>query len=300
MGKKRLCTGVLACIGMLALILDGKTAVSSMQDGIKICVQTVVPALFPFFLLSPILSTTLWGVPSKGLSKLGKLCKMTKGSETLFIIGLISGYPVGAQLIAQAHRSGRISANSAHRMLGFCSNAGPAFIFGMLSPLFLNPIVPWALWSVHIISAILTGIILPGKCETNLTVVEPAKSMQIAELLQKAIKTTATVCSWVLIFRLILGFCQRWFLWYFPVPIQVLFSGLLELANGCINLSLIQSEWVRFLYASIFLSFGGMCVGMQTISVTKNLGLGMYFPGKLMHSIISLILSFLLSIILFP
>lgn len=299
MDKKRIWTGILAGLCMLALIFDGKTAIISIQDGIMLCLHTVIPALFPFFLLSPILTGALWGASPGFLKRIGKLCKIPTGAESLLVIGLLSGYPVGAQLTAQAYKEGKLSLDSARRMLGFCSNAGPAFIFGMLSPLFSSPGIPWVLWIIHIIGALVAGIILPVKPEQREIIIKQNSSVSLPEILRNATKTMATVCGWVLAFRLILGFCQRWFLWLMPIEIQVLFSGILELANGCVNLSLLPSEGMRFLYASLFLALGGVCVGMQTISVTQKTGIGMYFPGKVIQALVSLILSCALSPILF-
>ena len=300
MGKKRILVAILASFGMLALILDGKTAVSSMQDGIKICLQTVVPALFPFFLLSPILTGTLWGTNSKLFKRIGKLCKLSAGSESLLLIGFLSGYPVGAQLVTQAYQDRKLSAHSARRMLGFCSNAGPAFIFGMLSSLFSRAIIPWVLWLVQMASSISVGILLPDHGKENEGMIKPNGFVAFSEILKNAIKTMATVCGWVLIFRVIIGFCERWFLWILPLEIRVLFSGIMELANGCVALTLLSNEYLRFIFSSVFLSFGGMCVAMQTASVTKGLGFGMYFPGKLLQAMFSFMISCLLCPVLFP
>ena len=51
MRKKQLWTGIAASMGMLVLILDGKTALEGARQGIELCLRTVVPSLFPFFLL---------------------------------------------------------------------------------------------------------------------------------------------------------------------------------------------------------------------------------------------------------
>lgn len=285
---------------MLALILDGQTAVNSAREGIRICLQTVIPALFPFFLLSPILTGVLWDATPNIFKKIGKLCKIPEGCESLFLIGLLSGYPIGAQLISQAYQNGKISTTTAHRMMGFCNNAGPAFIFGMLSSLFTNSFVPWVLWSIHILSAILVGIILPGKREIVEGVQEQEKSISITEILQNTIKTMATVCGWVLIFRVILGFFNKWVFCFLPDELQIVFAGFMELANGCVALNTFSNEYLRFVLASVFLSFGGLCVGMQTASVAKNPGLGMYFPGKVLQTLFSFTLSYLISPVLYP
>lgn len=110
----------------------------------------------------------------------------------------------------------------------------------------------------------------------------------------------ANVCGWVVIFRVILAFCERWFLWLLPQPLQIGFVGLLELSNGCYSLRLLMSEPLRFVMCVCFLSFGGLCVAMQTTSVTKELGTGLYFPGKLLQGCFSLALAAAVQYFLFP
>ena len=46
--NKLACTA--AALGMLVLILDSKTALAGAREGIDLCIRTVIPSLFPFFL----------------------------------------------------------------------------------------------------------------------------------------------------------------------------------------------------------------------------------------------------------
>ncbi len=283
-------SGVLAGCAMLILILDTKTALSGANEAISLCIHTVVPSLFPFFVLSGIINSVLTGENLKTLRFLGRICRVPVGGESLLLLGFLAGYPVGAQMISEAYKSGSISLHSARRLLGFCSNAGPAFIFGMVAQLFTKPAIPWLLWGVHILSALIVGFIIPSD---PLQICNTRKSLPLSlpQSLQKALKSTATVCGWVVIFRIVIAFCGRWFLWRFPVAIQVLLSGLLELTNGCTSLQELPCEGLRFIMASGFLGFGGLCVVMQTTSVTQEIGLGYYFPGKVLQCLISAVLS---------
>ena len=52
---------LLPAISMLILILDPNTAVRSASDAIQLCLKTVVPSLFPFFVLSSMLTSALVG-----------------------------------------------------------------------------------------------------------------------------------------------------------------------------------------------------------------------------------------------
>ncbi len=297
--RKRVWMGILAMCGMIVIILDGKTALNSVQAGLTLCMYTVIPALFPFFILSRIICNTLLEQPIGVFQHLGKLCKMPAGSETLLVVGLLSGYPVGAQLVAQAYRDGKISKETAKRMMGFCSNAGPAFIFGMLAPLFDSPVIPWILWIIHIAGALFAGHFLPGYAETSCHI-QQQKQISLSQILTDSLRSMATVCGWVILFRVIIGFCLRWFFWLFPIELQVVISGILELSNGCVTLQKVSSSGLRFIFASIFLSCGGICVAMQTSSVAQPIGFGFYFPGKVVQALFSFLASYLLQAVLFP
>lgn len=102
-----------------------------------------------------------------------------------------------------------------------------------------------------------------------------------------------------MIFRVLITFLRRWFLWLLPPGVQTALVGLLELSNGCVCLNDLSSAGLRFVLCAVFLSFGGLCVAMQTVSVTKTLGTGMYFPGKILQSVLSFLLAVITQYLLF-
>ena len=103
MGRKRKpYTGIWAAAGMLLLILDARTGFQGAAEGIRLCISSVIPSLFPFFVLSMVLTGAIAGSTWRGLRPLGRLCGLPKGAESLLVVGLMGGYPVGAQSIAQA------------------------------------------------------------------------------------------------------------------------------------------------------------------------------------------------------
>lgn len=290
---------VLSAVGMLVLIFDGRTAMAGAIDGMEICLRTVIPSLFPFFVLSILLTGSLSGMRMPILAPLGRLCSMPKSAESLLLIGLLGGYPVGAQVITQAFEQGQLSKQEAHRLLGFCSNAGPAFIFGIAGSLFSSSSTAWLLWGIHILSAVAVGSVLPGRHTANAQYTT-STIVTLPSALSKALKTMANVCGWIILFRVIIAFLNRWLLWLLPETLQLLTVGLLELANGCHSLTQTQSEAIRFMISASILGFGGVCVGMQTISVTGSLGTGMYFPGKVLQGLLSLALSSAIAPVMFP
>ena len=141
--EKRIIRGIFAALGILILILDSKTALQGGIAGIEVCLMQVIPALLPFFVLTMLLSSAFTGANIPMLRPLGRLCRMPRGSESLLLLGLLGGYPAGAQSVAEAYRSGQLQRQDAQRLLSFCSNAGPSFLFGFASVVFPYSWLPW-------------------------------------------------------------------------------------------------------------------------------------------------------------
>lgn len=291
---KKLPGAMLAGTVLVLLILDSQAAVEGARVGLELCLQAVVPSLFPFLVLTAYLTGNL---PDAGIPWVERLCRIPGGSGGIFLTGLLGGYPTGTAAIVQAYKSGRLTQNQAHRMLGFCSNAGPAFLFGMLSPLFPHPICLWTLWAVHILSAIITAMVLPGEAGPSIgrTNVKP---ISFPQCVVRSVDTMGKICGWVILFRVALQLADWWFR-HLTQPIRVFLWGLTELTNGCAALEALENSGLRFVLAAVFLGFGGLCVGMQTLSITGELGTGLYFPGKALQACVSALLAFLAQPVLF-
>jgi len=289
---------ILSCLGFAVLVFDSKTAFQGAADGINLCLQTIIPSLFPFLFLSIIFIRGIAGQCPTFMKRIGRALGMPEGSEGFLFVGILGGYPSGAVCIAESYRCGQIKKDQAEHLLGFCNNAGPAFIFGMAGSLF-SVQAAWALWIIHILSALLASLLLP-KYDTSATSVKVECSSSSANALVYAIRNTAKICGWVVLFRIFIGFSEKWFLWTFPEAIQCIFYGLLELSNGICSLPCIESLPLRFLFFSAFLSIGGICILVQTKTAAEPLSLRWYLVGKLLQCFFSVIFSILLCPVLFP
>lgn len=290
MNRKHHVSGIFASLGILILILDGKTALFGARTGIDLCIRTVIPALFPFILLSILLTSALSGTPIPVLRPLARLCGVPKGAEPVLLAGFLGGYPAGAQAVSSFYRSGQIRKEEAERLLSFCNNAGPAFLFGMISPMFPDPKAAFVLWMIHMGSAIMTAVMLPVPVPRPAAPCTP-ENRTMAQAMRTAVAVMAAVCGWVVGFRVLIAFLDRWFLWMLPPTVRILMVGILELSNGCCELSGVASEQARFLLCSGILAPGGLCVAFQTSSVTEGLSIYAYLKGKALQTLFSLLLS---------
>lgn len=269
-----------AGIGMLLLILDSRTALNGARSAMNLIMNSVIPSLFPFFFLSILLTSSGESGSYSVFGSFGALFRIPQSHTYLLIPAFLGGYPTGAQAVGMAWKQGSLSKETAEKMLGYCSNAGPSFLFGILGSFFPDHRLCWALWVLHILGAMFAaqlipvGFIDPGSSRTKII------RKSLPDVLLSAVKVTATVSGWVFLFRIAITFLDKWFFWLMPPSSNVLLCGLLELTNGCCMLYQIPDIRLRFLICSVMLSFGGFCVLLQTRSVTDGLSLRWYLTGK--------------------
>ena len=280
----------LAGLGLLVLILDGGTAIVGMRMGINVCIRTLIPSLFPFMILCGLINGNSDGHTGRLLRGIGKFCHMPPGCESILVTGFLGGYPVGARSVSALYDKGVITEDDARRMTVFCNNAGPSFLFGVLGSVFEDIKTIFLLWGVQILSALLMGHFLPfrenGKPNTHVS-----HSQSLSESLQSGIRVMGTICGWVIFFRTVLEYLEKWVFNCISLPLEILLTGMLELSNGCIILSQIQNEFLRFLMASAMLSFGGICISLQTASVCEKCIFKGYIRRKLLQCCVCVFIS---------
>ncbi len=291
MAQRKIFRSLAAAAGMAALILDSKTALAGAAEGVSLCIRTIIPSLFPFLFLSGTFSSGVF--PSGWAVRwLGKIFGIPRGAESILVPMFLGGYPVGAQCLEEMYHSGGISKGDAEKMLSFCSNVGPAFLFGILSAAFSSRKLLWLTWGIQIVSIFLTSRLFspgaPGGAGSASAAGDGSFGME------QAVLVMLKICGWVILFRVLIGFLNRWFLASLPTAAQVLLMGVLELSNGCCMLSQIQDEGLRFVLCNGMLSFGGLCVVYQTASVCPGLKICWYLAGKVCQGVFSLLLAWAL------
>lgn len=292
---KKIIRLVFPILFMILLIIDSNAAIQSASQGVELCIQTVIPSLFPFLYLSGLISSNLSGKSYHFLRPLGKICGIPQGAEPIMLLGMVGGYPIGAQTIENAYKNGCLKKQDAERMLGFCNQPGPAFIFGIVGSLFRNHLIPFVIWSALLASAILTAIVLPNKAKESCIYIASQK----VKPFENSIRATASVCGWVILFRTLITMLQRWIFYAMPMNLTIGILGVLEITNGCILLNQLENNVLEFILITAILTFGGFCVAMQTKSVVWDLSCKTYFLGKLVQTSIATIMAILLSFIIF-
>ena len=277
---------IILFVSMVILVLDTKTAARGSGDGVQLCLRTVIPSLFPFLFFSAMLTDAAKGMPAARWIE--RVLRIGKGCGHFWLVGTIGGYPSAAQAISQEVRSGSMRPKDCNRLLACCCNAGPAFAFGVGFAVLGSTKLCLLAWLIHLLSAFFVGLLTPCPPSETTPIFVP-HSVTLSQAMVHAVKTMGMICGWVVLFCVLLTFADQWLLHSLPEAASVLVRGILEISNGCCNLTKIADIRMRFLMFTVFLSFGGLCVAMQTASFLSAAGirLSVYLMAKVTQAAVS-------------
>jgi len=170
---KRFFLPFIFCCFTLALIIFSKDNLDAAKSGLALWANSVLPALLPFFIATELLSHT-GIIPFLGRALNGfmrPIFNVPGVGSFAFIMGIISGYPVGAKIIARFRENNLCTKEEGERLLSFTNNSSPLFIVGTVGVALIgNTILGIILLVTHILASITVGIIFRfWKSGTNIT-----------------------------------------------------------------------------------------------------------------------------------
>lgn len=290
----------------ICLIVFSKSSISSVQSSLNLFLNAIFPSLFPFLIVCELLSYTF--VFSFLTTKFGRIMTSVFNVSSIgaypFVLGLFSGYPVGARIVSNLRQENKISKLDGEKLLVFTNNAGPIFIFGTIGiGMYDSAIVGFLLYFVHVISSIITGIIFGRLYKNMYRDVDSTIYMDFSTLgkilsnsIRKAFYTLSTVCGFVILFSLVISMIKVSGILNFinNVWIQNFILGLIEITSG-INLFSSMSSTnllLKLLFTSFLLGTGGISVLLQVWSVIadSDLSIKPYFIAKILNGVLSSII----------
>jgi len=294
-----------------ALILIPETAAAAAADGLRLCGRVLIPSLFPFFVCSNLL------VELGVCARLGRRMEPVMrpvfhvggAGAAALALGLLGGYPAGAQAAEALYRSGRLSRREAGQLLKFCNNSGPAFFFGVLgSAVFRSPAAGLLLYGTHAAGAVLTGVVLrprelPEKAlpAGRDSPPEPGFSSAFTASVRRAGSAILQVCMFVIVFSVASRVLLRVLGPLLPAEAVPLAAGALELTAGADALRAAALPAPARLTCAAFLAgFGGLSVHAQTQAILDGSGLTACLRAKLLHGLLSAALTLPAALLLFP
>lgn len=325
LGKQR-CRDLLLGVGLLllagGLVAWPLPAAAAMREGLALCGNVIVPALFPFFVLSSL-------VVELGMSRyLGRLMepvmaplfRVNGSCAAALALGLVGGYPVGARTAIHLYQSGQCSRTEAERLLAFCNNCGPAFILGVVGAgVFGSGRAGLLLYLAHLTASLLVGLLFRfyrpgegprptprGRAQFQAVRLPAAFTTSVCGALQSTLNICAFILCFTVLIRLLalsglmsaaarllagllapLGLSQPW--------AERLLVGLLEMSSGVSSLTSGPLPG-RLSMAAFMLGWAGVSVHCQVMAFLGDSGLSLrtYWTGKALHGLFSALLTGLL------
>lgn len=280
-----------------AMIISPTNSINGAEDALKLCADKVIPSLFPFIFCSNMfISLGIARIASRTLSPLTqRLFGISGVGAIAIVLGITSGYPIGAVCAASLYQSGECTKNEASRLLAFCNNSGPMFVIGAIGIGMLhNYRVGVFLYLIHFFSALICGIIFkrwknPEKKNTLPPAFEDAEIKNaipdMGTAIAKSVETMLLICGFIIIFSVFTSAIP-------DCSAKKYIYSLLEVTGG-LNMLFKNPNNLTLPLASFFLALSGMSVFAQVCSVVIPCGLSPkpYLAGKLLQGIIAFFLT---------
>lgn len=315
----------LVLLGVL-LFRFPEASAAAAREGVTLCLDLIVPSLFPFFVLSSLLvATGLAGACARPLEKLmGPLFGVGGAGAAALGLGLIGGYPVGARTIAQLTERGECTPQEARRLAQFCNNCGPAFFIGAAGVgVFGSKEAGFLLLGANLTAALLLGIggrvcqgsLLPRQGRKVPPVSFSALADRLPQCVTDGFSATLGVCAYVILFSVLAALAEASGL--LPLATNVLagllpgeggqelcrsfLMGFLELSTGTASLADAPSPSLALPLAAFLLGWGGLSVHCQSLPFLREAGVatGPYLRAKFLQGMLSAGLT-ALALLVFP
>ena len=314
----------------LCLLIFSKSNLPAVKSGLTLWATSVVPSLFPFFVSTELLMhTRIVSILGRLLNKYMKPLFNIRGEGAFaFIMGIISGYPVGAKIASNFRKNNICSKEECERLLSFTNNSGPLFIIGTVGILmFGSTTIGILLFITHILAGISVGIIFrfwkknsnSNYSNTNSHLRTENKTVSfsnlgevLAESITSSISTILLIGGFVVIFSSVISILKSsGIINILSTCLSPLFNilhidtsfispflcGILEITNGINSISQIACKKlsINIIFTAFLLGFGGISVLLQVLSITSKTDLSIkpYIYGKLLQGILAAVYTYI-------
>lgn len=306
---------ILAAVSAAAaafLLLSPEEAAEAVRGAVENCLEVIIPSLFAFTVLSVFLTKSgLHRIVLRPLTfPLSKLLRTDEEICGIFLLSNMGGYPVGAKLVSEMLDGGRISRETAARMMCFCYGSGPSFIIGIAGVrVFGSAAAGLALYAACFLGSLVNFVIVRSR--GGLTI-SPAKKNSdltaecfISSVISAA-KVMFTVCVMITAFSVVIAMLAH-------IRADEAFAALMKL-TGAGELSdkifpaLMEVSRLgdmppavgAFPLCAGLLSFGGACVVLQIAATARDIPLGKFLLFRIPAAAVSVAAAIPLSMIITP
>lgn len=312
----------------MCLLIFSKSNLPAVKSGLTLWATSVVPSLFPFFVSTELLMhTNIVNILGNILNKYMKPLFNVRGEGAFaFIMGIISGYPVGAKIASNFRKNDICSKEECERLLSFTNNSGPLFIIGTVGILmFGSTTIGLLLFITHILSCISVGITFrfwkknSSTASSNSLFNQKKQAITFSNLgevlansITSSISTILLIGGFVVIFSSVISILKSSglinvlatcfsplfnFLNIDTSFISPLICGFFEITTGINSISQIAYKKlsINIIFTAFLLGFGGISVLLQVLSITSKTDLSIkpYIYGKILQGILASVYTYI-------
>lgn len=293
---------------LVNLIIYRNLVFDTVGFSLNIWITSLLPALFPFFIVSDILINydVIKYFPKVIRNSIKYLFNVSDNGLVIILLSMLSGFPSNARNIKNMYLDKKITKEEGEHLLYFTHFSNPMFILGTI-PLILNSnkISKYILIS-HYLANIILGICLRKYNRVNDSNNSNYKedkhnfglvlTTSIRKSLDSVLGILGTLTVFLIISTLLINFFNL------DNTSSLLVKSILELTSGLKELgSYNLLDKCLLIISSCILSFGGLSVHMQVINelVDTDISYKNYFIGRILQVVLSLEISYLISLFAF-
>ena len=280
---REIAAGVCLAALLFLLLLNAARVGPWLTNGAKIAFFKVLPATFPYLILTDLVCRTglarrvgyLAGRPFARLFRMSPVC------FTAVLLGVLSGFPLGAKCAAELYKEGTCSKEEAERLIAFTNFCGPPFILSAVGQgIFGSVALGWLIFGVQTAISLFFGFFYrrPREYRARPSCGETSAPASLSALFGGAVGDaclqTLRIFGCVLFFSIPVGALNA-LLARTPLPrgLPALFAGLLEISSGVA--AIIGKDFPALAAACLVVGFSGLSVMMQVRSLLSDAGLSM-------------------------
>ena len=259
-------------------------------------VESILPALFPFFIISDILiNYNITSYIPKFIKNFCKgIFKISDNMLTILFLSMVSGFPSNARNTRILYDKGLLSVDEANHILLFSHFANPIFILVTIATFFFhNQRLGIILLISHYSGNFILGLCFRNKFKhNNISNEVIVQNINFGEVfissIKKAIDTILIICGIVVVFSMNSTIVVDTF--NFNSYNEMIIKGLFEITIGMQALSSLGIKLIyKAVIASCILSFGGISVHVQVLSqiVDTKIKYIYFLVGRMYQMIIS-------------
>ena len=299
---------VILSFATLFLIICNKSLISkTIITSFDIWFNTLVPSMFPMFILSDILincNFTIY-IPKKIVNFISKIFNISSSSVLIVFLSMISGFPTNAINIRNSFDNNMISKSEAEHLLLFNHFANPLFVLETVGTFYLNNNKYGIIILISLIlGSFIIGILFRNKNHsTPVNYISKNDNCQnfgtiLSEAIKKCINSLLMISGTVTLFLILSTLIINVF--NLNNYIAILVQGTLEMTMATSFLSSLNiNDIVKVVLATSIIAFGGLSIHLQVISILDDkVGYRNYFIGRLFHALISGFISFIIMILI--